>query len=652
MLDSTLFKIKLSTIFPKRHESLPSRLDAESMLPMTVPKPGYEAADRQEAALERLILRLGIRLEKLNQVDKRYSFLRLVVFCLGVLAVYLVSATTDTSATWLATAVSVSLFFATVALHRRLDRWRVKFSLWQKMRQGQLSRIRLEWSALPDSPVWWAAPDRPALLIDLDLTGPRSLHRLLDLAVSQEGSRRLADWLSQDSPDLEQLPLRQKLVRELRSMHRFRDRLLLNLHLVSTQQMKGENLLKWLESDVPGGNFSRLLFISIVMVLANLVLFVLGTQGILGGAWVFSGLVYIAFLSLNAGRLRPFLESISAMDAELDKFASLLKYLEKSDYNRAPDLGRLCAPFYDPANLPSRLLSRVKWVTAMVGLRSNAVAWLIINLVLPWDFLCAALAASLRTRAKRLFPLWLETWYQLEALCSLANFATLNPHFAFPNIQSGAQPAFSARELGHPLIPRHQRICNDFEIQSPGDVIVITGSNMAGKSTFLKAVGVNLCLAYSGGPVCATLLDSLPLRLHTCIRISDSISDGFSYFYAEVKCLKHLLETLQASDSQPVLYLIDEIFRGTNNRERLLGSQAYVRTLVGANGCGLIATHDLELARLEQESAQVINCHFQDAVQDGKLVFDYRIRSGASPTTNALKIMRMEGLPVPPESTA
>jgi DNA mismatch repair ATPase MutS len=203
------------------------------------------------------------------------------------------------------------------------------------------------------------------------------------------------------------------------------------------------------------------------------------------------------------------------------------------------------------------------------------------------------------------------------------------------------------RALGHPLIPAQRRVCNDFVFHAMGEVAILTGSNMAGKSTFIKTIGVNLCLAYAGGPVAAVWLRSLPLRLHTCIRISDSIADGFSYFYAEVKCLKRLLQELQEPHPAPVLYLIDEIFRGTNNRERLLGSRAYIQALLAERGCGLVATHDLELAHLAEQNPQVRNYHFRDEVQDGKLVFDYRLHPGPSPTTNALKIMALEGLPVP-----
>jgi DNA mismatch repair ATPase MutS len=247
-------------------------------------------------------------------------------------------------------------------------------------------------------------------------------------------------------------------------------------------------------------------------------------------------------------------------------------------------------------------------------------------------------------------PIWLKTFQELEASISLANFAYINPDYTFPEFIHSADyslcPILEAKDLGHPLILPKQKICNRFSINNLGEVYIITGSNMAGKSTFVKTIGINLALAYAGGPVNASIFNTYLFRLHTCIKISDSIADGFSYFYAEVKCLKSLLDRINSDHPYPVLYLIDEIFRGTNNRERLIGSQTYIQKIAGKRSIGLIATHDLELANLEKKNDFITNYHFRDEVRDGKLVFDYKIRLGPSPTTNALKIMEMEGLPV------
>lgn len=276
--------------------------------------------------------------------------------------------------------------------------------------------------------------------------------------------------------------------------------------------------------------------------------------------------------------------------------------------------------------------------------------WLVVNLLMPWDLYFAHRLRTLKTRLAGELSLWLERWFDLEALMGLANFADLHPDFAFPEIRSSdhrdEQPRFEADSLGHPLIPADQRVNNDFAVDRLGAITIVTGSNMAGKSTFLRTIGVNLRLAFAGGPVCAGALSTIPFRLYTCIRPSDSIADGISHFYAEVKRLRTLLDELARDHAHPVFFLVDEIFSATNNRERLLGSQAYVQHLLDKHGVGVISTHDLELAQLEEGSDRVRNMHFREHIENGTMRFDYQLREGPCPTTNALTIMAMEGLPV------
>jgi DNA mismatch repair ATPase MutS len=243
-----------------------------------------------------------------------------------------------------------------------------------------------------------------------------------------------------------------------------------------------------------------------------------------------------------------------------------------------------------------------------------------------------------------------NAWSELEALVSLANFAYLHPDYVFPEVlpeeQDANQPIFQAIEMGHPLIPSEQRVCNDFSLHELGEITLITGSNMAGKSTFLKTAGVNLCLAYAGGPVNARIFRTRLFQIFTCMQIQDSITDGLSFFYAEVKRLKALLAVLHDGIQVPVFFLIDEIFKGTNSRERLIGSRTYIHHLSKQSGVGMIATHDLELGQLADQIPTLTNYHFRDDVTDGKMIFDYKLHPGLCSTTNALKIMRMEGLPV------
>jgi hypothetical protein len=607
-------------------------------------------------ALRNQIRRLEARLSQLEALDRRYSWYRLMVFILGVIAV--AAAAFLDGDLRLALLGALLAFSVVVALHRRLEGWIARHRIWLEMRRSQAARLDLDWEHIGASPAEQQLPARGSLDIDLDLSGARSLHRLLDQTVSVGGSRLLAEWLAQPIPQVEEIVERQAVVQELVDLPRFRDRLRLNLRLVSAKPLQGERLLRWLDVEFPARRLKGLLLAATLFTLLNAALFLAYIAGWLPAYWIYTLILYMVFYFANSGAVSGFLEAVVELDEELGKFRPVLRFLETYPYGRRQNLRQLCAPFCSDEP-PSRQLRRIRWVTAAVGLRSNPLLGLLLNAVLPWDFLFGYLAGNLRQRAAATIPLWLDAWHRLDALCSLAGFAYLHPGYVFPQFlpvgkfsTAGGEmePVLQARDLGHPLIPEERRVGNDLTIPRLGEVLLVTGSNMSGKSTWLKTLGVNLCLAYAGGPVCAAALRLQPLRLHTCMRISDSITDGFSYFYAEVKCLRLLLDELREEHPLPLFYLIDEIFRGTNNRERLAGSRAFARALIGARGAGLIATHDLELARLAESSPQVHNLHFRDEIAEGRLVFDYKLRPGASPTTNALKIMQLEGLPVDDDS--
>ncbi|MBZ0296942.1 MAG: DNA mismatch repair protein MutS, partial [Anaerolineae bacterium] len=327
-----------------------------------------------------------------------------------------------------------------------------------------------------------------------------------------------------------------------------------------------------------------------------------------------------------------------------DRLNAVFRYLETRRYPHSARLRDLCAPFTNRDHRPSTQLRYIGWLVSAASIRGNPILWFALNIFVPWDYTVAYLFQRRKAQVAVQLPRWLNTWFELEALCSLANFAYLNPDYHFPTLAQ--EPLFSAKAVGHPLIPYERKVCNDFALADRGSVVIITGSNMAGKSSFLRTVGVNLALAYAGAPVNAASLETGPFRLFTCIKVSDSVTDGFSYFYAEVRRLKALLDALDQDHPYPLFFLIDEIFKGTNNRERLSGSFSYIRALVGRNCLGIVSTHDLELIHLADEIESVRNQHFREEVINGRMEFDYKLRSGPSPTTNALKIMQLEGLPV------
>ena len=604
---------------------------------------------RRFAALDRQSSRFSSHLQNLRFQSTRFSRLRLIIFLsgfgLGVGLYYIVAQWLG----WAVMALTLVVFNIVAHFHRKLIRSIKRHEIFLDIKHAQVARMRLDWSNIPLPPQPGQETEHP-FEIDLDITGPRSLHHLLDTASSKDGSQLLSDWLLTPAPDAATILYRRKLVEELTPLARFRDKLQLAARLVSRQQLDGQHLLRFLERTKLPPAFTKILLSSTALAVVNISLFVLNQMNLLPAWWVFTVALYGVIYFLNQKYLNPLLDEAVLISEELRKFKAVLTFLENYRFDARPNLKELCESFWQPGKRPSEEMKRVTWVGAAIGLRMNPVFRLALNAVLPWDFFLARTLERLKQRLKNNLSDWLQAFVELEALSSLANFTYLNPNATFPDVSVGpggrSSPVLVADSLGHPLIPDEQRKCNDFAFQSVGDITLITGSNMSGKSTFLKTLGVNLCLAFAGGPVLAKRLHTHLFRLFTCIQINDSLTDGFSFFYREVKRLKALLTELQNTHELPLLFLIDEIFKGTNNRERLIGSQSYIQALAGSNGVGIISTHDLELTSLADSISQIHNYHFREEVKNGKMVFDYKMRPGPCPSTNALKIMKLEGLPV------
>jgi len=596
---------------------------------------------RRQRRFERHIRRINTYLRLLEEKKNRYSRYRPYVFFAGVGLTYWMG--------WASIAVAALLMTLEVMYTNRVKKALHRHRLWLEIQSTQVARMNLDWEHIPEPPHRTPDENHP-FEVDLDITGPRSLHHLIDTAVSCEGSERLRNWLLQTVPDMKRIKARQTIIQEIVPLTRFRDKLLLNFRLVSKEHLDGTKLLHWLHAQHPSETLRRICPAAGILAVSNIVLFISFTLGWLPAYWLLSLALYLVVYFYHLPTISRYFDGTMVLYDELAKFTAILQYLETYPYREESALRRLCAPFCRQDALPSVLLKKVTWLMAAIGLRMNPMLGFFLNLVIPWDMFFASLAARYQARCARQFPQWVEAWAELEALTSLANFAYLYPEYRFPEIFSGIEddtrPLFRAHTLGHPLIPIEQRVCNDYVLQRIGEITLLTGSNMAGKSTFLKTVGINLCLAYAGGPVSATQFQTRLFRVYTCINIHDSVTDGFSFFYAEVKRLKAILNALHQGDRFPVFFLIDEIFKGTNSRERLIGSRAYIHHLSTLPGVGLIATHDLELGRLAEHIPGLHNAHFRDSVADGKMTFDYTLRDGVCPTTNALTIMKMEGLPV------
>lgn len=605
--------------------------------------------DRQARAqaLKKRIERFETGLTALNRRSSLYSWIRLGIFLVGVSVSLIAYLTIGLQAAIVCAVIATVAFAAAVMAHRRIKDTLQHYKIWTRLKKQHLARIELDWAAIPTPPFLPIGHDHPFGL-DLDIVGKRSLTHLLNTAISYEGSLRLQEWLLTPVPDPVASQTRQRLVSELAPMAHFRDKLSLNATISHQKSSQPSAILRWLHQpeQQPAPVMTWMVVLLTGLAISNAVLWLANQGGLLPPLWQVTMVIYWGLYAWNIRRFSHVFEAASTIADELEHLQSVFRYLETYSYKPNTHLKQLLAPFLKTANRPSAKLRQLNRIVSGASIRHHALLWFSLNTLLPWDLYIAFLFQRMKADLTTLVPRWLDVWFELEALASLASFAYLNTEYTFPELLRDGK-TLSGKSLGHPLIPFDQKVCNDYRMPENGAVDLVTGSNMSGKSTFLRTLGVNLCLAYAGGPVNTAALTVSPFRIFTCIRVSDSVTDGVSYFYAEVKRLKALLNALQQPADFPLFFLIDEIFRGTNNRERLIGSRAYIQSLVGQDGVGLIATHDLELVALADEIPTIRNYHFEETIVDGQMAFDYQLRPGPSPTTNALKIMQLEGLPIP-----
>ncbi len=605
-------------------------------------------------AIQRQVRRIEQHIALLDQVSRRFSRIRLGIVVGAIIVALIVNFSGAENIAWGVIGLGIVLFLIVARFHDGVEYGLKKHQIWRDIKSTHLARMKLEWDRLPPSSSTLSDDAHP-FDTDLGITGTMSLLRLLDTSISQGGSARLSRWLLNPLIDPGQIRARQTVVQELMPLTAFRDRLTLHgriTHEAMDSRWDGETILHWLNRQVDGRSLKPFVLLLGILSLTTLVLYTLHQLIQIPAWWWWSFIpyvvIYLGLYSIRSGSMDRLDEDASLLAKVLKPFRSTLTYLESYPLSATPQVESLCAPFRSAGQRPSSLLNQLDRIVGGASWQKGQLLWLILNALVPWDLYFTYRLQIFRRQVKDHLPEWLDTWYKLEAYCALATFGYLNPESVFPEINEGNQPSaavFGTQQLGHPFLPDGARVCNDFTIQKTGHISLITGSNMSGKSTFLRTLGINFCLAFLGAPVIARTFTTIPFRLFTCIKVSDSVTDGVSYFYAEVKRLKALLNNLE-SEGPPLFFLIDEIFRGTNNRERLIGGQAYIRDLADHRGTGCISTHDLDLVNLEQAIPGLRNYHFKEEIRGGVMVFDFLLHEGPCPTTNALRIMELEGLSV------
>jgi ABC-type multidrug transport system fused ATPase/permease subunit len=545
---------------------------------------------------------------------------------------------------WWAVAACVAGFIALVAAHARVHEAAERAKAALRFHERGLARLDDQWRAFTNDGARFAREDHP-YADDLDIFGPASLFQRIDATETRFGELRLEAWLSAASEpvDLEAIRARQAAVKDLAPRSLFREQL--SAEGVAEEKPDPSPFLAWAEGAAPFEAASRWKMIA----LALPALVVAGACAaeftpVSRWAWFIPFALERLVAVMTARHVGGIVEAVSSKQRAFARFGAMLATIEREPFE-SPRLRALQAKLRASGADATREMARLERLLSFLDARNNEVWRFIIGPVLLWDLNCAIALEAWRTRAGKHARAWLEVIGEVEALASFAGLAFERPEHTFPEI--AAEPRFEAVALGHPLIDAKKRVDNDVALHGPGAVLVITGSNMSGKSTLLRAIGVNAVLALAGGPVCAKRLTLGPLRLASSMRVRDSLSEGVSRFYAEVRKLKAVMERARASRIPATLFLLDEVLHGTNSRERLIGARAIVRELVACGAMGGVSTHDLALGDLETElPGSAINVHFEEQVEGDKMTFDHKLRSGVVQSSNALRIMKMVGIDV------
>lgn len=547
-------------------------------------------------------------------------------------------------------ALFLAIFVTVAAYHNKVEAQIHRLRQWKHIKQTHLARIALDWANIPTKSA--VGPSAHPYAADLDLFGPHSLTHLLDTTVSDQGRERLHSWLLTQPPPPAQWHSRHALVRELTTRPLLRDRLTLDAKLTGDQEINGKRLAAVIEHRLGLPHLNTILLVQTLLALTTIGLGLATLFGLLPGYWMFSFAAYVLIYFMT-DQGEELLEHAVGLHHETERLATVLGSIERYAARRDTMLASTWTALIGTVSPTQQLKDAARTLHA-ISIKAHPLVHLTMNAIGPWDLWFLRRLIHIQDRIQQALPQWLDALAEVEAASALATFAYLQPAYIWPTpltVTHGQQeipPTIRASRLAHPLLSPGTRIANDVQMAELGSIYLITGSNMSGKSTFLRTIGINLCLAQAGGPVCAGSFEWTWSRLACCIRVDDSLDAGLSFFYAEVKRLKTILDATKDRTVAPVLFLIDEIFKGTNNRERLIGSQAYITALSKGHGFGLVSTHDLELADLEQTIPRLRNAHFQETVSDGALTFDYQLRPGPCPTTNALRIMELEGLPISP----
>jgi hypothetical protein len=594
---------------------------------VTEPRAAYDA--RLAACRERVAA--------LEASHLRISNARLLVAAVATLLVWLAFFRASWSPFWPVGAGMA--FLALVVVHARLLQRLERATRAAAWYARGLFRLRGEWAGEGRNGARFLKGHEYAR--DLDLFGRGSLFQLLNTATTEIGEETLAAWLRSGAP-IPEVAERQAAVDELRTKWQFREELA--VLAAETEVSRTGSLASWAGAPPAGLTIVAAAVLGACAATTLAIIALVFAETVPGRYLVFWLISEGAIASIWRKPVRHVLARIGSADRDLSLLRDVLARVETETF-QSPRLTAVRNALFTQGMPPSRRIAQLRRLVSWLDSTRNQIfAPLAYAILLPQQL--AVAIDRWHTRHGPDVARWLTAIGELEALSALGTYAFEHPGDPFPMLIE-AGPVFDATALAHPLMREDVSVRNDVRIggRDNPSILVISGSNMSGKSTLLRSVGVNVVLALAGAPVRAGRLALSPLAIGATLKIEDSLQEGHSRFYAEILRIKSIVDA--AKGSLPLLFLLDEILHGTNSHDRRIGAEAIVKALAGAGAIGLVTTHDLALTELPARLGSVaVNRHFEDRLVDGKMVFDYTMRPGVVEHSNALALMRAVGLDV------
>jgi hypothetical protein len=610
--------------------------------------------DELRALYERRLSAAKAEAERHGRTSTRVSNLRGISFAVAAGAALAVLLGKSLEVVGIVGGLGLLFFVGFVVYHARVIQELSAAERRAALNQDALLRVTGRFRELPQDGRRFADANHP-FADDLDVFGPASLYQRISVAHTRFGEEALARFLK-EPPPLDAILLRQEAVNELTPLLDLRQELeSLSFAIVETPNKDKVQrravpdptpLLAWLElkQGIKADAVVRIgSKVALCVTLAGLALMSAGKGPLL---FLFGLAVHLLLLFRASAHTRSALQASGELEGAFDRYGRMLELVEGLTL-KSRLIGDIKARLRAAGRPPSVAMAELARIAGFANLRHNGLVYPIINLLTLWDIHVTLALEGFRERTRGVLGDWFQVLGELEALSSLAGLAHDEPDFHLAEIAEGG-PCFVAEGLSHPLVQAERRVLNDVSLEEAGTALLVTGSNMSGKSTLLRSMGLSVVLAFAGGPSCVRRLRLRPQRLATSIRVSDSLESGVSHFYAEVRKLKAVVNAAGSSDS--VLFLLDEILHGTNSRERQVGARWVLAELLKRGAVGAVSTHDEELCRLTPElMTRVRLVHFRETVQNDEMTFDYVLREGPVKAGNALRVMRLAGLDVPLE---